>query len=87
MLEGRLRWWEGSVCASKGAVMSEKSACLCQKGAFAGRTGAVSAWKSTVMGENNVFRARRTPLQTEVAPYLLRMMQSYAKRALKGHFL
>ena len=62
--------------------MSEKSACLCHKGAFAGRTGAVSAWKSTVMGENNVFLAGRTPLQTEGAPYLLRMMQSYAKRIL-----
>ena len=82
MLEGRLRWWEGPVSASKGAVMSEKSACLCQKGAFAGGRGAVSAWKSAVMGEKNVFRARRTSLQTEGAPYLLRMMQSYAKRAL-----
>ena len=82
MLEGRLRWWEGPVSASKGAIMSEKSVCLCQKGAFPGGRGAVSAWKSAVMGEKNVFRARRTPSQTEGAPYMLRMMQSYAKRAL-----
>ena len=59
--------------------MSVKSACLCQKGAFAGGRGAVSALKSAVMGEENVFRARRTSLQTEGAPYLLRMMRSYAK--------
>ena len=34
------------------------------------------------MGENNVFRARMTPLQTEGEPYLPRMVQSYAKRAI-----
>ena len=62
--------------------MSERSACLCQKGAFAGGRGAVSAWKSAVMGENNVCRPGRTPLQTEGAPYLLGMLQSYAKGAL-----
>ena len=33
-------------------------------------------------GRKEVFRARRTSLQTEGAPYLLRMMQSYAKMAL-----
>ena len=62
--------------------MSVKSACLCQKGAFAGGRGAVSASKSAVKGEESVSGARRTSLQTERAPYLLRMMHSYAKRAL-----
>ena len=34
------------------------------------------------MCEENVFHARRTPVQMEVAPYPLGMMQSYTKRAL-----